>query len=196
MIFLFALIGVVVVATVLTELEYFGWATALLLAIVVGGQLFSVLPVLSWIGAHTTETIVYALIYVAVGVIWSFIKWFSFLIQFRDQYREQKEKFLTDNKLNPTGQIPEELREKFGQFLGRSRGYSARSFRGNALNEKPRASNNKSRIVSWMSLWPCSVVGTVLNDPIRRLFNFLFNHFKDLYQRLADHVFRNDVELK
>lgn len=192
--FLFALIGVVVVATILTELEYFGWATVLLLLMVGTGQIGGNLNVLSWVGSHTTESIVYALVYVAVGVAWSFVKWFSFLIQFRDQYREQKEKFLTDNKLNPTGQVPEELREKFGNFLGRA--HSTRVFRGNPLNEKPKASNNKSRIVSWMSLWPCSMVGTLLNDPVRRLFNFLFNNFKALYQRMADHVFRNDVELK
>ncbi len=192
--FLFALIGVVVVATILTELEYFGWATALLLVIVGAGQIAGNLSVLSWVGAHTTETLVYALVYVAVGVGWSFVKWFSFLIQFRDQYREQKEAFLTKNKLNPTGQVPEELREAFGRFLGGL--YSTRQFRGNSMTEKPKASNNKSRIVSWMSLWPCSMVGTLLNDPVRRLFNFLFNNFKALYQRMSDHVFRNDVELK
>jgi len=193
--FLFALIGVVVVAIVLTELEQFGWATVLLIATVIGSQLLHVAAPLTWVKTHAVETLVYSLVYVAVGIAWSFAKWFSFLIQFRDQYRDQKEGFLTGKKLNPKSQVPEELREELSlTFRNTYRGI--RCFRGNLLTEKPKASNNKSRIISWMSLWPCSVIGTVLNDPIRRLFNFLFNNFKALYQKMSDHIFRNEPELK
>lgn len=198
LIFLFALIGVVIVAIVLTELERFGWATVLLLATVFGSQALHVAEPLTWVKAHAVDTLIYALIYVGVGIAWSFAKWFSFLIQFRDKFREERERFLVSKNLDPKSQVPEELREKLSEFLSNNYGYkpAPRQFRDNPLSEKPRASNNKSRIVSWMSLWPCSVVGTLLNDPIRRLFNFLFNNFKALYQRMADHIFRNDLELK
>jgi len=192
--FLFALIGVVVVAIVLTELEQFGWATVLLIASVIGAQVLTPMAPLTWVKGHAVETLIYALVYVAIGIAWSFGKWFSFLIQFRDQFRAEREAFLTSKKLEPSGQVPEAMHEAFMQYL--CNGYRTRSFSGNVLTEKPKASNNKSRIISWMSLWPCSVVGTVLNDPIRRLFNFLFNNFKALYQKMSDHVFRNDVELK
>jgi hypothetical protein len=190
LIFLFALIGVIIVAIVLTELEQFGWATVLLLATVFGSQALHVAEPLTWVKDHAVESLVYSLIYVAVGIAWSFAKWFSFLIQFRDRFRKEKERFLTNKDLDIKSQVPAALLYEFNSSLSRY------SYHGNSLNEKPRASNNKSRIVSWMSLWPCSVIGTILNDPIRRIFNFLFGQFKALYQRLADHVFRNDIELK
>ncbi len=191
MIFLILLVCVVIAAVVLTEIEHFGWATVLLIASVITAQMFGVMSPLTWMVTHALESSIYVLVYVAIGVAWSFVKWFSFLIQFRDQFRKDKEIFLLTHKLDPNGPIPDSLLDAFI-----NRGYSFREFKGNSLNNKPRASNNKSRIVAWMSLWPCSVVGTVLNDPIRRLFNFLFGQFKALYQKMSDHVLRNDAELK
>lgn len=49
---------------------------------------------------------------------------------------------------------------------------------------------------AWMAFWPCSVISTLLNDPIRRLFRYLFNLLKSLYQKMADAVFADDPELK
>src|ERR1035437_5071120 len=195
LVFVFALIGIMVVAVVLTEVEKFGWATALLLLTVVSFDFFHVLPVLEWVASHSTQSILLALVYVVVGVLWSFGKWFSFLIQFRDKFREQKVAFLTYKKLDTTGPIPALLLEEFQtQLYNGSRSRSRYSREGiNALTDKPRASNNKARIVSWMSLWPCSMIGTLLNDPIRRVFNFLFNQFKNLYQKMSDHVLRNET---
>jgi hypothetical protein len=62
--------------------------------------------------------------------------------------------------------------------------------------QRPRAAKNKRRITAWMAYWPCSAIGTLLNDPVRKFFNWAFGQFKDLCQKLADHVFRADVELK
>lgn len=44
---------------------------------------------------HAVETLLYAGVYVLVGIVWSFIKWFSFLVSFRDKFRFYKETFLT-----------------------------------------------------------------------------------------------------
>jgi hypothetical protein len=199
MISLLALIGLVtlfVIAIVLTETEKFGWATVLLVGTVALGQFFHVVDVLTWVRTHSTETILYALAYVGVGVVWSFIKWYSYLLNFRDKFRAHKEAFLVKRGLDPktTSNIPTGMMEDFESYIRSAASWSDRHL-FNTLT-RPRAAENKSRIVSWMSLWPCSVIGTVLNDPVRRLFNFLFQHFKALYQKLADHVFRQDSELK
>ena len=41
-----------------------------------------------------------------------------------------------------------------------------------------------------------SMVGTFLDDPVRRLFTFLATRYKKLYQDLADWIFASDRELK
>jgi hypothetical protein len=189
-----ALVVLAIVATVFTETEKFGLATVTLIAALVGAQAFHIMDVLHYAEHHVLQTLLYAVAYVGVGVLWSFVKWFSFLMSFRDQFRELKGQFLTKQGLDPNGQVPEEFASQFKDWMIQKSVYGI-SFQMRNL-ERPKASDNKSRILAWMSLWPFSVVGTVLNDPIRRLFNFLFNQFKALYQKMADRVLAKDTELK
>ena len=192
-IFLVIITGLIVAATILTEREDFGWATFLLLVGVVVAQFFHVADLLGWVKTHGIQTIIYVFIYVGMGVAWSFVKWFSFLLAFRDRFRAWKAEFLSKltPPLGPDQLVPQEFMSSFESFLIGKAGYG-----DNTPYKRPRAVNNKSRIVSWMSLWPCSVIGTVLNDPVRRLFTFIFNWFKGLYQKMSDAIFRDDAELK
>jgi hypothetical protein len=188
------LVVLLVVGTVLTEIESFGWATFVLLATVVGAQLLHVVPLLQWVSTHLLLTGIYTLCYLAIGVAWSFIKWFSFLMGFRDAYRAQKEKWLAANNITiPKSLLTSEQNKAFKMWLENQRYIE---YKGLDLWKKPSAAKNKGRIVAWMALFPCSMIGTLLNDPVRRLFNWLFASFKALYQLMVDAVFSNDKELQ
>lgn len=194
-----ALVLLLVGGTVLTEVESFGWATVVLLATVAGAQFFHVVPLLEWVSAHVLDSLWLVLGYLALGVGWSFVKWFSFLLGFRDQYRELKAAFLDRQKelVSITGrknELADQSEEERMKAFHRSIAFE--TYRGQRLTDKPKASKNKSRIVAWMAYWPLSLVGTLLNDPVRRLFNWLFSGFKALYQQMADAIFRNDKELQ
>jgi len=52
-----------------------------------------------------------------------------------------------------------------------------------------KASENKGRIVSWMSYWPLSLVWTFLDQPVKRLFTWIYNRTSKVYDRIHDHVF-------
>jgi hypothetical protein len=194
---------VFVVETILTETENFGWATVTLIALgvlsMVSGHWFHTYSVIDFVRDHGVWTLVYVAGYLVVGVAWSFAKWFSYLMSFRDAFREQKEAFFKSKGLEgllSTAPIPDEHLAAFKQFVHENVGWHSPHRNQLQLLERPRAIRNKTRITAWASFWPFSFVGTVLNDPVRRLFNFLFNWFKALYQQLADYVFRKDVELK
>lgn len=201
-----ALIAIIILGIAeifVVENERFGWATICLVAAVVLAQGFHVISIVEYATSHLVLSLVYMLAYLAIGVLWSFVKWFSFLMLFRDKFRELKDAFLRSvagrepvMEINLTAPIPETLREDFQKFAQREINYSNRPFGGLSFMKKPRAVEHKARIVSWMSFWPFSVVGTFLNDPIRRLFNWLFNSFKALYQKMADKLFDKDVELR
>jgi hypothetical protein len=193
-------LAVVILAIVLTEAECWGWATITLVGSVVAAHYAGLADVLTFLRTHMVETALYALGYVAVGVLWSFIKWFSFLHRSRDDLRERKDKLRAHyEKHIKSPQFSRTTKEMiegemvdvpvpvptFEEYL---RDYGANL-------KRPTAADNKGRIIGWMAFWPFSVVGTFLNDPVRRLFNFLFRHFKTLYQKMADHVFRNDADL-
>jgi hypothetical protein len=221
--FIIAALAIFTVEAVLTEVECFGWATLTLIATAVGVHLFHVVDLLTLVRTHAIETIYSVLVYFAVGVVWSFIKWFSFLMGFRDTYRQKKEEFVASKKAeyearknNPPPPVDKNARPSWGsprendedkvsltppteaelaaKFVKSLSHYE--TYRDNPLGSLPKAANNKARITAWMAFWPFSVVGTLVNDPVRRLVDFLFTQFKALYQRMSDALFSSHPELK
>lgn len=192
------LVVVFIVETVLTEIEHWGWATLLLLLTAVGCQFLTPFHPVAFVQEHGVFTLVYALAYVGVGVAWSFVKWFSFLRGFRDTFRGLKETFCKGRSLDASQPVPQQHLPAFKDFLRDNTDWQMDSKMRNTLHnlERPRAANNKRRITAWMAYWPCSVIGTFLNDPVRRFFNWAFGQFKALYQKMSDYVFRKDLELK
>ncbi len=81
-----------------------GWATLSLL--ITGGvaNYFSDGAYWRLIQAHPSVSLIAVAIYIVVGVIWSFAKWYFFLLSSRDSYKEEKEKepsswFVTSYKI-------------------------------------------------------------------------------------------------
>ena len=55
----------------------------------------------------------------------------------------------------------------------------------------PRVIDCKSRITMWMALWPWSLLWTVVNDLIKRLWEEIYNFLRAIYQAVINHAFRN-----
>ncbi len=55
----------------------------------------------------------------------------------------------------------------------------------------PQASDNKSRIIRWLSYWPVSIVWTLIDDFITKIFTEIYNTFSGYYQKIADSVFKD-----
>jgi hypothetical protein len=163
------LLFIFAVLALLTETERFGWATLAVVGSVVIAQWMQWADLWGAVRANAMVSAVYVGGYVVTGVAWSFVKWFSFLMRFRDVLKDVKDQ--------------------------RSEHYRAVTYRGFSLTRRPQAAEAKGKITAWMVFWPFSLIGTVLNDPIRRLFAFLFGRFKHLYQRMSDAVFK-DVEFE
>jgi hypothetical protein len=191
-----ALIVLFTVETVLTEVENWGWATVILIGTLGLAHLFHVFRVNEFVAAHGWNTAVYVFGYLVVGIVWSFIKWFSFLRNFRDKFHQLKSEFCKYAGLDVDQPIPPTQIKSFKDYIFSKTSYNAKLLEGMRELQRPHANDNKARITAWMAYWPCSLIGTFLNDPVRRLFNWLFGQFKASYQRLSDFVFRNDAELK
>lgn len=253
----------------LVEMELFGWITLLMIAAVSTGLSFNVFDALTFVKANVGLTLLYIAGYFVFGVIWSFIKWFSYLMKYRSKFRELKQKFLAENTFprNPTSpdnrDVPHAIRSAFEKYFnlhstvtvkvvgvsqrldvnsdydGDGERYNERlannreklwiqfldesktpnnqtipatlkdafevflreqwqkaDYTGLKYGKKPVAVENKAKITAWTAYWPCSMLSTFLNDPVRRILRFLWNLFKDQYERLSNYVFRNDTELQ
>jgi hypothetical protein len=51
------------------------------------------------------------------------------------------------------------------------------------------ARNFKGKITSWMVYWPWSMIVTLIDDPIRRLFRGIYNAIQGMLQRMSDRAF-------
>jgi len=159
------LLAVFAVLALLTETERFGWATLAVAGTVAVAQWMHWADIWGFVRAHALVSALYVGGYVVAGVLWSFVKWFSFLMRFRD--------------------VLKEVRVPGSEY------YNAIVYRGFSLSRKPAAAEAKGKITAWMIFWPFSLVGTVLNDPVKRIFTFLFGRFKHLYQEMSDRVFKD-----
>lgn len=155
------------VVAVLTETEKFGWATFSVLVAVAAAQWLNWVDIIGAVRHNLLVNLAYLGGFIVVGVVWSFVKWFSFLMRFRDVLR----------KTTVRG----------------SKYYGHTEYRGISLKKKPQAAEQKARITAWMIFWPFSFVGTLLNDPVRRIFNLIFGSLKQQYQKLSDRLFRGVV---
>lgn len=150
-------------------------------------------------------------VYMGAGAVWSFVKWFSFLnsrsdklLKFKLKWIDERNKVVDVNKSRGYGQesdseqrelltaavgtkIPKAEMEDFRRDLDRS-GYF-RDIGSNSEKLIPQIGDNKARITSWIVWWPWSALWTLLNDPIRRLAEFIYTQLQTTYQRLANKVF-------
>jgi hypothetical protein len=215
-----ALSGIFILEAVLAEIECFGWATLILIMAAVSAHLFHIVDLLTLVRTHALGTIYFIGLYFIAGVVWSFAKWFFFLRGFLEMYRQKKEEWL-ENRANHTGALlvgacGRKPAKVYGSVSDKNEAVASlgaplsdaqlseeflesikyQSYRDNSLGRQPKASNNKARITAWIAFWPFSLVGTLVNDPVRRLVDFLFNQFKALYQRMSDAIFSSNPELK
>lgn len=182
-------IGLFVVLIFLIQLEKFGWSTFLVFASLV---VYSILghylkwPKVSEVFNRENFWLVlqYLGYYMAGAIVWSYGKWLFFLFDFkrtRDKAVEElKDKFAQHpDRYRIQGELTtDDIRRNLGEDR----------YHKTFLGSTPKAKNYKAMIVSWGIWWPASLVGTLLDDPIRKFINFLFDRFSGLYQKAADRI--------
>jgi len=61
------------------------------------------------------------------------------------------------------------------------------------INESdiPQAKKNKARIISWMSYWPFSMLWTLINEPVKKTFRFIYSKIEGIFQKMSDRIFKD-----
>jgi hypothetical protein len=137
----------------------------------------------------------WAAIYFVLGTVWSFLKWFSYLHRVKDELRKLKDKFVTKTRvvLREDGTFEDADFAGFADYLGDEHylGY------GHTIETRadvvPTMADKFGDLVRWIVWWPFSAFWTILNDPIRRLAEFIVRRFRSIYEGLAARVFKNEV---
>jgi hypothetical protein len=121
---------------------------------------------------HPVLSLLRILIYIGIGLVWSVFKWYFFLQNTKEKLLKQieyrKEEYPGNTKLN--GPIHE--------------------------SDFPKAKDNKARIISWMSYWPFSAFWTLINEPVKKIFKFIYTKFEGVFTYMEKKVFSDIRTMK
>ena len=174
-----AMVVLAILIAVLVEIEYEGWATT---CFSVGAALaLWVYKGVIWdsVSSSPMTTIYFALSYIAAGLVWSVIKWKSYIGRKSDEFNERKSKFIAN-----VGPIV----DNWKQWIGTLRdGYISEFDSPEEIVKKiiPQAGEKKSLIVSWISYWPLSLAATLLNNPFRKFFEWIYSLVSGIYDKMG-----------
>jgi hypothetical protein len=174
--FWFALFIGLCVLSALAEHEFWGWSTIVAIVALIGLKTSGVFDVISFTVNHPWVLVQDILKYLAGSIIWASFKWWRLCSKSRDRYNEARAKFLAER--NAT-EFTDELRLVWSKRLIERRGY------GDKTVEIPSANSNKEKILSWMYLWPFSVLATIFSDWVRELFMEIYKRMGKLYDAIA-----------
>jgi hypothetical protein len=185
-----------IVTMISLEVEEEGWATT---------AVSIALALLLWNYGHDIWsfvkddygiTLLFVLSYLLLGVVWSFLKWNEFVKKKISVFKTTKAKLIVDRP-DFSGTNSKDLTELCDRL--RSNGISIWGHNVISMSEiilkiTPIGSENKAAIVAWISYWPLSLLATLLNNPFRRLFEYVYSLVANAYDKISEKHFKSLVE--
>lgn len=183
-----AIIVIAIAIAVLLEFEKEGWATTLFsigTALTLWAYKAEIWDVVS---NNPLPILYFSLAYIATGVAWSLFKWKFYIGKRTEKFNLAKQKFIDNN-----GDIKNDWK-KWITYLNDTILYSLNigsSFYESHKPEEivakiiPKANTKKSLIVSWISYWPMSLGATLLNNPFRRFFEWIYSLIAGIYDKMG-----------
>jgi len=184
-----------VIMTILVEREVFAWATFLFIVSGVYWIWNFGESIWVYVQEYPLHIVGIFVAYVVLGVIWSFLKWNSYIKKIFRYVKKAKEdtekKFKVGVLLIEKNEENNEHWEFFKKLLSNKdvSTYNVHSLKSALQEAKPKTADMKSTIISWIGYWPISLIGTLLNDPIRRLFNWVYSLVSSLYDKMSAKTF-------
>lgn len=176
-----ALVGVgLFAAIVFSFMEKGPFAFLGLVAAGVGLNVFGGVDAIGAVVNHPLLAVGAFLGYFAVGAAWSVARFFLYTNGLKAKFAQFKSEWLSRKGASSVESLdPAELarfREEAKNFM------RAQSRYGSFPVE---ASQHKAVIMFWMGWWPVSMVGYVLDEPIKRLMNAIYARFSGVYAKIA-----------
>jgi len=188
------IVGIIVLA-ILLEFEEEGWA-AKIASIAMALFIFNYRgEIWQFMTDSPGTTIGFVSFYVVSGVAWSFLKWRIFIGEKLSYFDELKNGFLeTHTSIKDEWKVwIEYLSHKVSYDIGISQGTE---YTPERLMKKfvPEANNRQTLIVSWISYWPVSLSATLLNNPLKKLFNWVYSLISNLYDKMSKEMTKGAID--
>ena len=125
---------------------------------------------LPWLSANPMTAAAYLVAFFAVGTLWGVAKWYFYL-------RNSRRK----------------MEEIIAEYPSYDKNDLERAFYRRGLPTKfpPMVGDHKTRILGWMMLWPASMLWTLLNDPVRYIFEEIYSRLGGMMQSISNYAFKD-----
>ena len=164
---------------VLVEIEKSGFAFLVLIGTFITFQFASDFNVVQYIYHNPWAIGIGVIGYVVIGIIWSMIKLRFYETKRRSKYDALKRAFFILHDVpDDTVNVPEELKSDWATYLEKNGPSYDRMYYLRNFNDPTQ---HQGRIVSWIGYWPFSLAFTILNDPLRKIGNAIFESLKGTY---------------
>lgn len=144
-------------------------------AAVAGLAYFGGVDLIGYAAEHPVQVAGGFFAYFAIGALWSVARWYFEAGKGARVYKQYKERALSSYGVDALEKLdPAELND-----------YREKAEREMRYVLPLEASRNKARIMFWMGWWPVSAAGYVLDEPVKRLMNAIYERFSGLYAKIA-----------
>lgn len=106
--------------------------------------------------------------YFCIGVLWSFIKFYTVLKSWRNKYNHHLRTWEED------GDIRKSFRDNFKRFIA------------SEIGDLPKFSSYRNRTINWIICWPFSFIWTMVNDFFRKIGVWLYEGFNWVYKSIYE----------
>lgn len=191
--------GIVVVFTLLlfVFIEYNQGAFATLSIIVVFCMLqwWARIDIIGAVRAEPLLAIAGVLGYLVAGTVWAVVKWWFYTKAERRKYDEFKAEWINgtcmtgmgkenvpySTMVNPDGSWSDEMKRRFNEDLKSTYG-------DEKIDVRPQVAKHKQEIYLWLCYFPWSMIWTIINDPIRRAFHWIYGEIRQALQKISDNA--------
>lgn len=188
---IYVILGVSIVGAIAImislENEEEGWAS---------GMLSFVLALLLWnygkdlwsfVSTNISTTIYFSLGYVILGMGWSILKWNEFVKKKVEKFKKIRSEYLERNEnFTDTDRIHlKSLCDYLRNFDFKVWGSDVESMKDIIVKIMPNGTDNKASIIAWISYWPLSLTATLLNNPFRRLWLYVYSLCSGVYDKIS-----------
>ncbi len=136
--------------------------------------------------------LLYGGLYVVLGLAWSVIKWAFYVKAQRRTYDRIRKEFCTARGIGQGDFGPTQKRD-WAAYLKSHYTDGEKTFKHHSSSDAtiiiPDVTENKAAIIRWMTYWPFSMLYTLLNDPVRRLFERVYESVGVWLQGMAERAF-------
>ena len=184
--------------------DFLVWATVVLISTIALLTLFgSGTTIWNWIIEHPRTICWSVLGYIIAGAFWGVIKWYFYCTNIKDEYNDIKRDWLQGKQIEGE-KIPKDRLQDWKVYLFsyhdnwikreevKTPAPSEREYKY-TLTCKPKVWENKGRVTRWMAYWIFSLIWTLLDDIVIKIFHHIQRCLTGLMNRITDFVF-SDID--